>query len=476
MKKQLLLNALAYALSIAVVTPSMLDAYPCHYRKLVLRKNGRIEKVVHLISDVHVQEEGSQLEGSARIGKSGLKFIETLRRIGNRKNGPIVELLFESSPDKRKYFNGSPEENFLVLARCPREICDEFSPLQKKRLIYSDADMYRSSISDNDSEFDYRKAVSFMKSGTIERKISELKSKADHDTIAKIDRFGQTCKQQMSAFFEQQKAKMKFASNEDSDDDDGDDSLCCLMDLELLIKIFNSPYAHNIVYAGGEHCNNLCKELQEQFNFSLVEEKGTKVSFDSLDACEAEVKRMISEAPSHQRRFIELDMAKRLAPVPLSLEVWNDLFENIALVNQDSTHNVITNNNNVSGDAELARRLQREEERRLSHNNNVPTSRPQPEMRRPINNQVHSDEEFARRLQEKERRLATRTKHAPAVRPKTTIYPRSNNNQTDKDAALALQLQQDEMHKQSGLVATPRDDMDEATRALIQRMLQGDGN
>jgi hypothetical protein len=85
-----------YALATVFTLHSYIEAFPIAYRRLVLKKNGKTVKVIDLVCDVHIPEQDTKPND---LGESEKALLATLRKMGNRKSGQMVEVFGETSPD-----------------------------------------------------------------------------------------------------------------------------------------------------------------------------------------------------------------------------------------------------------------------------------------------------------------------------------------------------------------------------------------
>lgn len=102
-----------YAVTAAFAVQSTIEAFPAAYRRLVLKKNGKIVKVIDLVSDYHVPEQGTKPND---LGESEKALVATLKKMGNRTAGQTVEVFGETSPD-------------LLARQFPKDFIDK--PLQR---------------------------------------------------------------------------------------------------------------------------------------------------------------------------------------------------------------------------------------------------------------------------------------------------------------------------------------------------------
>src|SRR5438128_2733764 len=89
------------ALVISIAAQSAIEAYPYAYQRLILKKNGKIVKIVDLIGDTHIPEIANK---PRLLGPSEKTLLATFQKISTRTGKGKIELLGESRPENIKYF------------------------------------------------------------------------------------------------------------------------------------------------------------------------------------------------------------------------------------------------------------------------------------------------------------------------------------------------------------------------------------
>jgi hypothetical protein len=253
MKKLFLLSI---ALFVAFVAPVSIDAYPHVYERWILKKDGKIVKTVDLIGDIHFFENeasGELFDDTicAIPGASERKMRQNLRRIADRKTGPIIEMFGEFSPHQRLFLQGKEAKGLAMrikgycLVDIGMKFNEDYNPAKQKRLIYSDADVYRWTLEIH-SDAPYNTCKLSSPDSLLMKDLALLKSKVDRVLYSKIESLWTNFeKDTLNPFCTATgKAKDLFRQLH-----------LFPMNLELIIKIFGSPYSHNIVRACLKFCS-----------------------------------------------------------------------------------------------------------------------------------------------------------------------------------------------------------------------------
>lgn len=366
------LRSAACGLLLTIAMPMALQAYPYFYRRLILEKDGKIIKIVDLISDHHGLEVP---QNPTEMGPSEKSLMEVLRKIGNREDGEIVEMLCESSPEARIICQ-EPQNHFAsnlyILPHLTVAFHDEFHPSKKKKLIFTDADTYRK------ADHTVRITHSLLQqNNAIDQEISLLRDLLDLETFSQMIKLYHAFVTQTLVPYNEIVAKATDMDNSILESKAYSDLKRAVttktMDIEIIINILKSQHRHNIICAGGAHCANVCNLLIEQFNFTLLESVGTE-SADLEDALNLIEELQGNQLMSSKERTAALSFIGSVAPLPTY--IWDHLLEGIMSTQQEPQPRPVENNNN---------------------NNNATAQRPA--IHSPRNNQLDADMALALQLQ-----------------------------------------------------------------------------
>lgn len=273
------------ALFISIVLQSTIEAYPYAYRRLVLKQNGKITKVIDFISDVHLPEKEfdveqiaamsenqdialmpTQLSTSCNLGKTEESLLEIFEKIGNEKKGEKITMIGESS-----YITRAPEgckRSGFILGVIGETFYNRFNIEKNKGLIYQDGDCYRNFLMENTeskSEIELLATTISPKAikklcQTITTDLTTARRTIDQKTYSKIEKIW---------------SEFKLCPSKDIVV--GDNAFLRIADFELLLKILKSNTTHVIVYAGGNHCKIVSEMLVKEFNFVATRSIGINV-------------------------------------------------------------------------------------------------------------------------------------------------------------------------------------------------------
>lgn len=352
-----------YLVLISALSSSLMVAYPYAYRRLILKQNGSIIKIVDLISDVHFPEnqfdadeiisylqslcdEGisiniRNINCAIGMGENERALIAELQKIGVRCDGESIELIAESDVDFHK-----PEVSAatpLALLYIGQNFYREYNPHQKRRLVYSDGDSYRrlmakedelsTESADREEEPDVLNELTemskFLNSPFDKKSIQELRV-LFNDDLEKLKE-----KAHPKIYKKVKKLCNRFVSIElPCAQRIIDGEFLRIMDYELLIKIFSSEARHVIIYAGGLHCKHVSEILVNKFNFVISRSMGTEndAKIDSWGLKWKMLKAVFKEAWHHAKHtktaeernifharvFMAIlqEMQKMLPPIP----------------------------------------------------------------------------------------------------------------------------------------------------------------
>jgi len=208
-----------------------------------------------------------------------------------------------------------------------------------KKLIYSDADIYRKGVGIVEH---IGNACKLVQGGrytqgprdpmmvVISNDLEQLKMRVPAETYQKVEQLWNDYELEMSvpcADFEKTKRSDKVTLPQ----------MGFPMDFELIIKTLGSKYAHTIVYAGNNHCQGVAEHLRGKFGFETIKKFGRY----SKDLSEAEMARMNALEKAHldavqthnsiERQRIEkeaLPLVRQFNP-PLPANTWGSLLEGI---------------------------------------------------------------------------------------------------------------------------------------------------
>lgn len=309
-----ILKTIILALFVPILVPVALEAYPYQFRRLILEKDGKIIKVVDLISDIHVsilhpkKKSSSHVKGLKKsehtiFNPSERSLLATLRKIAKRPSGETVELFLESSPESRLLFANSRFYNNewtkpLMLCYLGSELYNECKASNTK-LICSDADRYRVGLNPcptNPAKEAFAHLFNLKNSTQVQENLAQAQQRSGVETHKKLkalwDDYKENALDPICDFVEQKSAELARNTNPANIELTqfkamemalsaqygqkfiNDSYMSNPMDHELLHKIFGSTHKHNIIYAGGHHCDFIERKLIDEFNFKLVTEIG----------------------------------------------------------------------------------------------------------------------------------------------------------------------------------------------------------
>lgn len=280
--------------------PSMVEAYAYAYRRLVLKKDGKIVKVVDLVSDAHSPEKSGKL-AQGPIDKA---LYTTLKKMALNKDREPFEIFGESSAalisclsescflmqggmwlNLHKLHamlnqeNSKPEKTDSFLRRLLQYI--GILKVQQRKSVYTHADNHRyhgASFEDKANLISETKDF-VVRKNLVEQSILHYKNKLDAQSYEIVDKLWRNFKHSLACYLASGRLRCFrddkiIKAYERHFSRSGSAILCRAMDFEVLLKILNSEYKHNIVLAGGAHCYQLAQWLIDEFGFNLTQSCG----------------------------------------------------------------------------------------------------------------------------------------------------------------------------------------------------------
>ncbi|MDP3889503.1 MAG: ankyrin repeat domain-containing protein [bacterium] len=303
-----------------------LHGYPYEFRRLIQQENGKITKVVDLISDVHVliahptlanEEDDNFLQENLLsderdvFDSASRRLLATLRYMGKKASDPkklLIEAytLKETTPAeielvRKEYLTG----RFLRYIRY--QYLMEFSPEKKQEIVAESIDTIRK----HPGIYSFIVCLYFGKCGPDNKAtIGELVTPLFNELLknprsvaelclnqaqecpliySKLQKMWELQKQKImdykTKYFEQTlqenpsmlvtdfiKTVRSYHFTYDSH------TLLDLIDFESMVKILSSKEKHVIVYAGGAHCTRVAHYLKKDFNFKPFVHVGLAVT------------------------------------------------------------------------------------------------------------------------------------------------------------------------------------------------------
>lgn len=310
-----------------------LVAYPVQFRRLILEKNGKIEKVVDFIFDAHKVIEQqvkhplkSKQEYLLPAEKTMLTNTERALiadlRILSDKSKEKIGLLWESGPLTAKLVARQHEklnQKLHMMYYGIYTLRNEFSEKQNKKIIFIDADTYREPGKGEIAALLNLPADVVMYNEPVQKALQSLyqflppnKSPAEEDLAVAKTKVDEKTYKVLQLILEnykkvvmggiwivnqilnvnnktaenttirefQQILKQGNAFNINFEDFFFSKFVTEMMNVELVFKIFVTPYKHLIIYAGAAHCKDVAQELLDKFDFKEVINVGLNFHFE----------------------------------------------------------------------------------------------------------------------------------------------------------------------------------------------------
>lgn len=311
--------------------------FPFRFVRLIkTNASSGVEKTVDLIFDAHIAmvqpaKKTSQNENVidqewaalTATEKELLSALETLAAQSDEK----IDLIWEWSARSKKV---KYTHNFLTYAGKILE--SEFAPQAKKQMRFVFGDTYRNDVADAEFfELDKEEKQPVLYSKPLERLTSYLDAvdKAMEQDIEKhitdensyVRRYFENYRKNIKDF------KKRFDLNSKNKKTFGewlnnvkkksseyekflnlwlDIFITNTVDLEMLIRILSSDAKHEIVYAEGDHCNNLIQAL-ESFGFSKVTDIGNSTIVNYMTALMASAWQYLQEDPKQSAKRVPIE-------------------------------------------------------------------------------------------------------------------------------------------------------------------------
>lgn len=292
-----------------IFLPSLLEAYPYRFRKLIFIKNNTIARNIDLISDKHflieasvktaIQEQYLFEEEKELFASSERSLLTILRQLAHNPTQAKIQLLWEWNDEQLQ----RPEvmkAGFLPYGGW--QLRKEFAQDLNKKIVFVPADTYRFNrflflqflypkIAWY-GQFKHHQLTEAMTFITDILYNSQSNPEKDLDAVKTINpdaykwlgRLWKDYKElRLMPFYEKyiepilkqnkEITIQQFMQQDSFEFFKGDFIEMILpgvMNFELLFKIFKSPAQHIIIYAGGRHCTDVAEELIKHFDFNEV--------------------------------------------------------------------------------------------------------------------------------------------------------------------------------------------------------------